>query len=81
MARDSGDRPGRKQTRRPVRHAAPAMSDRDRIATLEQERASLAAALAAANARIAELETGQTEAADRIAWALDTLHSLLDENE
>lgn len=46
----------------------------------EQECDKLVAELAEARARIAALEQAQTAALDRIDWALDSLHSLL-ENE
>ena len=47
----------------------------------EAERARLESELAAAKARIAELERRQTELANRIVWAIDTLHNVLDETE
>jgi hypothetical protein len=61
---------------RPARKAASARAvvsksseaaDPSRVAALEAE-------LVAARARIVELEARQAEIADRIAWALDSLH-------
>jgi hypothetical protein len=48
-----------------------------RILALESERQKLAADLSAARNRIEDLERRQAEIADRIAWALDSLHDLL----
>ena len=79
MARESSDKPGRKPARGTAVVAGQPTGLSDRIATLEAERARLQAELGAANARISELETRQSEVADRIAWALDTLHTLLDD--
>jgi hypothetical protein len=50
----------------------------DVIAQLERERDALKGELAAAEARIAALEQQRTELLNRIDWALDSLHSLLE---
>ncbi len=46
-----------------------------RIADLEAQCAHLQAELAAACARIAELETARDQVLDRIAWVVDSLHN------
>ncbi len=45
---------------------------------LEEENARLRAELAAAHARIAELELKNTEIINRIDWVIDSLHNLQD---
>jgi hypothetical protein len=49
------------------------------ILSLETERDALQAELAAARARIAELERTREQALNRIDWVIDSLHSLADE--
>ncbi len=48
--------------------------------SLQDERDKLRAQLAAANARIAELEGLHTKAVDRIDWVIDSLHNVLEGN-
>jgi chromosome segregation ATPase len=48
-----------------------------RILALEAERQKLSAELTEARTRIEGLEKRQAEIADRIAWALDSLHDLI----
>ncbi len=50
-----------------------------RLNAIERERDTIKAALVAAEAQIKSLEERQTEVANRIAWTLDNLHSLLEE--
>lgn len=47
--------------------------------SLQQRIDELERELAEARARIGELQNRQTEIADRIAWALDSLHELMEE--
>jgi uncharacterized coiled-coil DUF342 family protein len=48
------------------------------IAQLEQERDALKGELKAVEARIAALEQQRTELLNRIDWAIDSLHNLLE---
>ena len=86
MARQQSRRGGVKAdaasaaTAEPARQPSRAASG-GRIAKLESERAQLKTELAAANARITELERRQIDLSNRIAWAIDTLHNLLEEPE
>jgi hypothetical protein len=48
------------------------------IAQLERERDDLRFELAAAESRIAALEQQRTELLNRIDWAIDSLHNLLE---
>ena len=48
-----------------------------RLAAAERERDELRAALQDANARTRKLEEANAAARDRIAWALDTLRSIV----
>jgi hypothetical protein len=49
-----------------------------RLAALERERDSLGAALAEAQERLRALEKNHAHVSDRIAWALDSLHNILE---
>ena len=49
-----------------------------RIEALERERDRLKTELAGALARIARLEAARDEAVNRIDWALDSLHNVLE---
>ena len=49
-----------------------------RLAALERERDALRADLQRAEARVRNLEKTQAQVRDRIAWALDSLHNILD---
>ena len=51
----------------------------DRLASLEVECSRLRAELAEAGARIKALETQRKQLLDRIDWAIDSLHTLIDE--
>ena len=48
------------------------------IADLQQQRDRLNGELAAARARIVELEAARDQTLDRIAWVIDSLHNGLD---
>ena len=47
------------------------------VAELQQQRDRLETELAAARARIVELEAARDQALDRIAWVIDSLHNRL----
>jgi predicted nucleic acid-binding Zn-ribbon protein len=49
-----------------------------RLAAIERERDALRAELQRAEAKVRELEKTQAQVRDRIAWALDSLHNILD---
>lgn len=49
------------------------------LAAVQRERDALMAELAAAKARIAELEAVREQVVNRIAWVIDSLHNLVDE--
>lgn len=48
------------------------------VEALEKERDQLKAQLVAAQAQIVKLEEARDEAVERIDWALDSLHNLLE---
>lgn len=50
----------------------------DAVTRLEQERDELKAELEAARRRIAELETARAQVLDRIDWAIDSLHNVIE---
>jgi chromosome segregation ATPase len=50
----------------------------NRIKTLERENTRLTAQLEEARERIARLEQSRTEAVNRIDWAIDSLHNILE---
>ena len=54
-------------------------ASRDRVAELQAECAELRAELEVAATRLAALETQRKQLLDRIDWAIDSLHSLIDE--
>jgi hypothetical protein len=58
--------------------AAPEGSLKERLAALERERDALRAALDRERARASKLEEINATAHNRISWALDSLHSILD---
>ena len=49
----------------------------DRLAAVERERDDLRAELERSKSRLRLLEQTQAQVRDRIAWALDSLHSIL----
>jgi chromosome segregation ATPase len=49
-----------------------------RLAALERERDDLKEELARTQARVRQLEAGHAQVRDRIAWALDALHGILE---
>jgi hypothetical protein len=51
----------------------------EQLLSLQRERDALRVDLEAAHARISHLENRESNLADRIAWTIDSLHSLLDE--
>jgi hypothetical protein len=56
--------------------AGPTLSER--LAVLERERDALKEELDRSRARVRQLEEGQAQVRDRIAWALDSLHNILE---
>lgn len=50
----------------------------DAVTRLEQERDQLKAELEAARRRIAELEAARAQVLDRIDWAIDSLHNVIE---
>jgi hypothetical protein len=48
------------------------------VSALERERDGLRAALEREQERVRKLEEVQAAARDRVAWALETLHNILD---
>lgn len=51
---------------------------KERLAALERERDALLADLQRAEARVRSLEKVHAQVRDRIAWALDSLHNVLE---
>lgn len=58
--------------------AATSESAFDALAQLERERNELRTQLAAAEARIAVLESQRVEALNRIDWVIDSIHNVLE---
>jgi hypothetical protein len=85
MARGSAQKarpktiPDRDRPRRP-KAKAPGADGKlaERVAALEREREALRAELERTLGRLRKLEVVNSTARDRISWALDTLHSVLD---
>ena len=76
----AGARPSKTPTK--AETAVPSIDRlRTELAALARERDALHGALTEAQARIADLERRQTEIANRIVWAIDTLHSLSDASD
>jgi chromosome segregation ATPase len=50
----------------------------ERLAAIERERNALKDELERTNARVRQLEETNAKVRDRIAWALDTLHGILE---
>lgn len=78
--------PGRVEAQPTAKRAAAGSARRtgrlaDAVTALEIEREQLRRELAEARARIVELEKARKEALDRIDWALDSLHTLLQRAE
>ena len=69
----SGQRGGRS-----VRVETKSSSTAGRVEALERERDQLRAKLAAAEAAISKLQQARDEAVNRIDWAIDSLHNLLE---
>ena len=67
-----------KRRRAPVTPQEPATAKRK--SHTDADVARLMTELEAARARIAELEAAQRDTLDRIAWAIDSLHTLLDQS-
>ena len=69
-------------TNRPRRHAARSLPSngalRERLAAVERECDALRAEIEHFKASQRQLEEAQARVRDRIAWALDSLHSILD---
>jgi hypothetical protein len=57
--------------------SAKALSAGDKLTAVERERDALRLELERSEARIQELEKAQAHVRDRIAWALDSLHNIL----
>lgn len=69
--------PGRAQSRSGKAKTEGRDRTAQRLAALERERDALRAELDKAQARLQLLEKNQTDVRDRIAWALDSLHNIL----
>ena len=74
----SGAPPLRTPPVRPKAKAVKTPSAHNRVAALERERDMLKDELQRAQARVRQLEEGQAQVRDRIAWALDSLHGILE---
>lgn len=61
-----------------LKTAASETAIRERVSALERERDGLRAALEREQERVRKLEEVQAAARDRVAWALETLHNILD---
>jgi chromosome segregation ATPase len=68
----------RREAARPSDPAGASSGATEVIARLERERDALKMELATAEARIAALESQRTELLNRIDWAIDSLHSLVE---
>ena len=84
MARRPAEKPigpsaGRQKGARAGKVVDVAPTLEQRLAKVEAERDILKAALTTSQAEIKTLTERQAELANRIAWALDSLHSLLEE--
>ena len=51
------------------------------LARLRRQNADLARDLAVAGERVRELEAARDQAMDRIDWAIDSLHNVLDQGQ
>ena len=51
------------------------------LARLRRQNADLARDLAVAGGRVRELEAARDQAMDRIDWAIDSLHNVLDQGQ
>ena len=73
-------RKGKRQAapRQVVGRVAAAVEPKRNLEALERERDQLKAQLADAQARIARLEQARDEAVNRIDWAIDSLHNVLE---
>jgi hypothetical protein len=69
--------PARVKSRRPKGKAAARVTGKDRLEILERECEALRGDLERAQARCLELEKTQSAVRDRISWALDSLHNIL----
>ena len=69
----------KKASARPARDTHAVAAPRDRVVELEAECSQLKLELAEAATRLAALEAQRKQLLDRIDWAIDSLHSLLDE--
>jgi hypothetical protein len=72
--------PARDSAQRGKAKAADTAGDpvKARLSALERERDALRADLQRAEARLLSMEKAQADVRDRIAWALDSLHNILD---
>ena len=64
--------------RAPARAGASADALAERLAAVERERDGLQEELERSRLRVRSLEETHAKVRDRIAWALDSLHSILD---
>ena len=64
--------------RAPARAGASADASAERLAAVERERDALQEELERSRLRVRSLEETHAKVRDRIAWALDSLHSILD---
>lgn len=51
------------------------------LVRLRKEHAEAVRALSAANDRVRELEAARDQALDRIDWAIDSLHNVIDQTQ
>ena len=77
-ARTKNVSPRRASQRGNPREIAPEAGLKELVAALERERDALRAELERSAARVRTLEKAQAQVRDRIAWALDTLHNLIE---
>jgi hypothetical protein len=77
-ARSDSASAGARVPRQKAKAGAAALTLVQRLAVLERERDALKEELERSKARVRQLEDGQAQVRDRIAWALDSLHNILD---
>ena len=68
-----------KKDRSPMSERLPALEKE--LTRLKRLNADMALALETANARVQELESARDLALDRIDWAIDSLHNVLDQDQ
>ena len=78
LGRPTEDRAGAGAGKAQQAEASPASALKERLAALERERDALRAELEREQARARKLEEVNATARDRISWALDSLHNILE---